>query len=123
MEKTRVAARSVMEALGLSDAIRHLYIDQTDSPWNEKVLVKRKKEYLDVKLFVWDDNLFLYGRIYRLLLYVLDMLDRSFGYDSTKVPREEGGSSVRELYTQIWSIYVDSRVERSGIPSFYDRTI
>lgn len=124
MEKTRLAAQSVLEALGLSDAIHHLYIDHTDSPWNEKVLVKRKKEYLDVKLTVWNDNLFLYGRIYRLLLHVFDTLDRNFGYDPRKVPREEAASSsVEELYTQIWSIYVDSRMEKSGIPNFYDKAM
>jgi hypothetical protein len=123
MENIRIAVDSVIEALGLADSIGRVYLEMTDSPWTEKVLVKRKKEHPDVKLTVWHDNLYLYGRIYRLLLYVYDMLDPDFGYNSKKVPKEEGEAAVRELYTQIWSIYVDSRVERNAIPNFYDRTM
>jgi hypothetical protein len=123
MEKIRIAVESVVEALGIGDSTGKVYLEETETPWNEKVLVKRKKEHLDVKLTLWKDNLFLYGRIYRLLLYVYDMLNREFGYNSQKIPREDGQLPIRELYTQIWSIYVDSRVEKEGIASFYDRTM
>lgn len=123
MEKTRIAADSVVEALGIGDSVRRVRVESTDTPWNEKVLIDRKTEHLDVKLIVWEDNLFLYGRVYRLLLYVYDFLNREFGYDAGKVPKEEEESSVRGLYRQIWSIYVDSRMEKMGIPNFYDRTM
>ena len=46
------------------------FIEETDSPWNEKALIKRKKDYLDVKITIWEDSSFLYGRIYRLFLYI-----------------------------------------------------
>ncbi len=123
MEKTRIAADSVVEALGIGDSVRRVHIETTETPWKEKVLVEEKKEHLDVKLLVWEDNLFLYGRVYRLLLYVYDTLDPAFGYGAERVPEKQREPSVRKLYTHIWSIYVDSRMEKMGIANFYDRTV
>lgn len=106
----------------MRDSVRQVYTEETDSPWDEKVLIKRKREYLDVKLFVWGENLYLYGRIYRLLLYVYDVLNPSFNYDSKRAPKEDE-RRVWDLYSQIWGVYVDSRLERARIPNFYDRLL
>jgi hypothetical protein len=64
-----------------------------------------------------------YGRIYRLFLYVADVLDGAFLYDPRITPDEEKESSIRDRYNQIWSLYVDSRMERLGIESFFDRAL
>ncbi len=122
MDKTRVVVEDVLTSLEMRPAVRHVYAEETDSPWNEKILVKRKKDHADVKIVVWNDNLYLYGRIYRLLLYIRDMLDASFEYDSAGAPGEDE-PEVRELYSQIWGVYVDSRLERARIPNFYDRLL
>lgn len=122
MDKAAVVVEDVLTSLRMRDAVREVYTEETDSPWNERVLVKRKKEYLDVKITVWDENMYLYGRIYRLLLYVYDILDSSFQYDPKRAP-QENETGVRELYSQIWGIYVDSRLERSRMPDFYDRLL
>ena len=120
MDKERVVVDDVLASLGMREAVREVYIEETDSPWNEKVMVKRKKDHFDVKIAVWKDNRYLYGRIYRLLLYIYDIRDPVFRYDPGGAPKENQRSAW-ELYSQTWGIYVDSRLERARIPDFYDR--
>jgi hypothetical protein len=122
VDKAAIVVEDVLTSLGMRDCVREVYTEETDSPWNEKVLVKRKKEYLDVKISVWKENMYLYGRIYRLLLYIYDILNPSFDYDSKRAPKEEQ-IDVWELYSQIWGVYVDCRLERARIPNFYDRLL
>ncbi len=122
MDKIKIVVEDVLTSLQMRDSVRQVYTEETDSPWNEKVLIKRKKEYLDVKIFVWNENIYLYGRIYRLLLYIHDVLDPFFDYDSRRAPGEEE-AGVREIYSQVWGIYVDSRLEKAHIPDFYDRLL
>jgi len=38
-------------------------------------------------------------------------------------PDEEKEPKIRERYNQIWSIYVDSRMERQGIENFFDKAL
>jgi hypothetical protein len=122
VDKERIVVEDVLASLAIRDSVREVYVERTDSPWNEKVLVKRKRDHLDAKICVWEDNRYLYGRIYRLLLYIYDILNPAFLYDSRRAPKEEE-APVWELYSQIWGIYVDSRLERTRIPNFYDRTL
>ncbi|OPX98442.1 MAG: hypothetical protein A4E60_03064 [Syntrophorhabdus sp. PtaB.Bin047] len=123
MQEKRSLVRSVIEELGISRHINNVVIEGTDSPWLEKALIKRKKGTLDVKTYIWMDEAFVYGRIYRLFLYVADVLDGAFLYDPRITPDEEKESSIRDRYNQIWSLYVDSRMERLGIESFFDRAL
>lgn len=123
MEDKRSLALSIVDHLGISRSINNIVVEETDSPWNEKALIKRKKGALDVKTFVWDDEAFLYGRIYRIFLYISDVLDPSFQYDPRITPDEEKEPRIRDRYNQIWSLYVDSRMERLNIESFFDRTL
>jgi hypothetical protein len=120
VDKATVVVEDVLTSLRMRDLVPRVYTEETDSPWNEKVLVKEGMEYPDVKITVWNDNMYLYGRVYRLLLYVSDMLNPSFHYDSDRAPKEDE-TGAWELYSQIWGIYVDSRMERTHIPNFYDR--
>jgi hypothetical protein len=76
-----------------------------------------------VKLLVWDNPAFLYGRIYRLFQYICDLLDPDFSYDAAPPPGPGSHPVARERYVQLWSIYVDSRMERKGIGNFYDRAL
>ncbi len=123
MQEKRSLVRSVTEDLGIARHINNVVIEGTDSPWLEKALIKRKKGALDVKTYIWMDEAFVYGRIYRLFLYVADVLDAAFLYDPRITPDEEKEPSIRDRYNQIWSLYVDSRMERLGIESFFDRTL
>lgn len=123
MEDTRTVANAIISQLGLTPSVKSFVIEETDSPWQEKALIKRKKGHLDVKIIIWDDDTFLYGRIYRLFLYIRDVLNPAFQYDPKITPDEDKEPGVRDRYNQIWSLYVDSRMERLGIENFYDRIL
>jgi hypothetical protein len=114
-------ARKVIESLGIASSIRGVLTEETDSPWNEKALIKRKGAHLDVKITVWRNDAFLYGRVFRLFLYISDVLDPGFRYDPGIAPDEDKEPEATARYNQIWSLYVDSRMERRGIENFFDR--
>lgn len=123
MEEKRAIAQEIINTLGIAPLIHIVVIEKGDSPWSEKAHIKWKKDHLDVKAFIWDDQTFLYGRIYRLFLYIVDVLNPVFEYKPRISPDEEKEPKVRERYNQIWSIYVDSRMERLGIENFFDRAL
>ena len=119
----KAIAQEVMNTLGIAPLVRSIVIEKGDTPWSEKALIKWKKDHLDVKAIIWDDPTFLYGRIYCLFLYIVDVLNPVFEYKPRMSPDEEIEPKVRDRYNQIWSIYVDSRMERLGIENFYDRSL
>ncbi|MBA4418963.1 MAG: hypothetical protein C0392_13810 [Syntrophus sp. (in: bacteria)] len=124
MQSKESLARDILNSLTISGAIRNIYIDNVASPWSEKVeRLKAKKGNVDVKLTLWDSDTFLYGRIYRLFLYVHDALDSSFTYNRDLIPHGTSEPKTRELYNHIWGIYVDSRIERLGIDSFFNKIL
>jgi len=123
LEEKRIIAKDVINSLGIAQSVRSTFIEETDSPWNEKALIKRKKGLLDVKLTIWKDTLFLYGRIYHLFLYIYDVLNPNFQYDPKITPDEDREPKIRDRYNQIWSLYVDSRIEKIGIENFYDKAL
>jgi hypothetical protein len=117
-------AENILVQENLSSRIRKVYVENTSSPWKEKtVRLIRRKGHIDLKLTLWNSELFLYGRIYRLVLYVRDALDPAFLYNREAIPRGTVEAKKRELYNHIWSIYVDSRIERMGIENFFDKTL
>jgi hypothetical protein len=67
-----------------------------------------------------EGNAFLPGRVFRLFLYILDVLDPQFQYNPKLAPDEEKEPEITARYNQIWSLYVDSRMERRGIENFFD---
>lgn len=123
MEDKKAIAQEIVNTLGIAPLVRSIVIEKSQSPWSEKSLIKWKKDHLDVKAFIWDDPTYLYGRIYRLFLYIVDVLNPVFEYAPRISPDEEREPRARERYNQIWSIYVDSRMERLGIDNFYDRVL
>ena len=123
MEETETTAKNISSILGIDHSIRHIFIEETDSPWNEKALIKRKKDHLDVKITIWEDSTFLYGRIYRLFLYIYDVLNPHFRYNPHIAPEENKEPRLKDRHNQIWSIYVDSRLEKRGIENFFNRAV
>jgi hypothetical protein len=117
-------ARDILETLPIANLIRNVYVKEVDSPWSEEVTrLSKKTGPVDVKLTLWKNDMFLYGRIYRLLLYVCDALNPNFQYNPDRIPHGVAESKARENYNHIWGIYVDSRIERMGIESFFDKTL
>ena len=123
MDNGEIIADEVINSLEIAHFIRNKYIEKTNSPWNEKTFIKRKKDHIDVKITIWEDKRFLYGRIYRLFLYIFDVLNPLFQYKPQIAPDEYKDPKMKERHNQIWSIYVDSRMERKGIETFYDKLL
>jgi hypothetical protein len=123
MLETRRIAQDVCASLELTEWMGTLHVEGADTPWNEKVRLRKKKGGFDVRLFVWENQAYLYGRVYRLLLYVKDALDHDFLYNIDDVPHGTLEPKSRENYHHIWSIFVDSRLEQRGIDNFFDRTL
>jgi hypothetical protein len=119
-----VAARNILDSLSISKSIKDIHIEEVGSPWNEKViLLKKRNVYNDVKLCLWTNNTFLSGRIHRLFLYISDALDQDFKYDEKIVPHGTWEHKARETYNHIWGIYVDSRIANMGMENFFDKTL
>jgi hypothetical protein len=123
LDAVRKIALDVVDYLGIAHWIRNIFTEETDSPWNEKGQIKRRKGNIDVKIAVWPDDTLLYGRVFRLFIYILDVLNPDFGYDPAIAPSEDKEPLARTRYNQIWSLYVDSRVERKGFANFFDRQL
>jgi hypothetical protein len=121
LDNANKIADEITNSLEIAHFIKNIYIENTHSPWNEKGFIKRKRDHLDVKITIWEDNRFLYGRIYRLFLYIYDVLNPHFQYKPQIAPDEYKEPKMKDRHNQIWSIYVDSRVERMGIKTFYDK--
>ena len=117
-------ARDILETLPIANLIRDIYMKEVDSPWGERIIrLQRKPGPVDVKLTLWKNDMFLYGRIYRLFLYISDALDPNFQYNPELTPHGVAEPKARETYNHIWGIYVDSRLEKMGIESFFDKTL
>lgn len=113
-----------METLPISSSIRNIIIKEVDSPWGEKIFrVQPESPLTDVRLTLWKNDKFLYGRIYRLFLYISDALDPKFQYNPKLIPHGMAEPKARETYNHIWGIYVDSRIEKMGIENFFDKTL
>lgn len=121
MADRELIVREVISSLNIAEKVKKVLFEDVKSPWDERAFIKRKRDALEVKLKVWDDEAFLYGRIYRLFLYIYDVLNEKFGYDPRIAPDEDKEPRLKDRHNQIWSIYVDSRLEKEGIENFFDR--
>jgi hypothetical protein len=121
LSERKALAKDIADSLAISGSIKSVFIEEVDSPWNEKAMIKRKKQHLEVKLTLWKGEPFLYGRIYRLFLYLHDVLNPAFLYSSKKAPEEDKEPRYRDRYNQIWSLYVDSRMEKMALENFFDK--
>ncbi|HVN94964.1 MAG TPA: hypothetical protein VMT62_00905 [Syntrophorhabdaceae bacterium] len=121
IDSTQIGLAAI-EELGIRSSIRNLVIESAASPWSEKIIVDGRDPF-DVKATIWHDEKFIAARIYRLLLYVADVLNPAFLYSEEHVPDRWREPSVRRRYNQIWALAVDSRIERRGMENFYDKTL
>jgi hypothetical protein len=116
--------RNLLGLLKIREEVGDIHLRSVSSPWDEKIRLKQRgKKQGGIDISLWDGEEFLCGRIYRLLLYVSDALDPRFLYRSEEKPRGSEEPKVREIYHHLWSISVDSRIERAGIDNFFDRAL
>jgi hypothetical protein len=110
-------------AVGSGAEVRNISLKEVRSPWDEKVQLRLKAGYTDIVLHIWNSPQFLAARIHRLVLYGIDSLNPAFSYDRNAVLALALAPKTREAHNHIWSIYVDSRIERMGLENFFDRTL
>jgi hypothetical protein len=123
METNKRIASEILHTLAIDGAIRNISISDVGSPWDEKTRLRKSKDGYDIALHIWKSSHFLFARIYRLLLYVADALDPRFNYNINEIPNGTTEPRIRETHNHIWSIYVDSRIERLGFENFYSRQV
>ncbi len=59
------------------------------------------------------------GRVRHELMHVFDQLDEGFRYKESQVPSE--GTGAHRRYKYLWNVYIDSRLSKSGKPSYETR--
>lgn len=113
------------DALSLAPvgAINRITCKQIESPWREKIRLHSKRGCVEAVFHLWKSGEYLEARIHRLARYVLDSLDPSFKYDLQGMLSLDANKEIRRAHNHIWSIYVDSRMERMGFENFFDRSI
>jgi hypothetical protein len=121
-ETVKRIARAAL-AMGSGPAVRSISLKEVCSPWDEKVQVRFKAGHTDITLHIWNGPQFLAARVHRLVLYGLDSLSPAFSYDRNAVLAMNLTPRTRETHNHIWSIYVDSRIEKIGLENFFDRTL
>jgi hypothetical protein len=98
-------------------------LKEAKSPWAEKIRLRRTWEYIEAELHIWMSPEFLAARINRLALFALDSLDPGFAFDMDAMVALRADARIRRAHNHIWTIYVDSRIERMALDNFFDRSL
>jgi hypothetical protein len=108
----------------IEDVIRELGIDKkveqttikhpsSDSPIDMNYL---SEDNVSLELDIVDSLDNLEGRVRHELMHVADQLDDKFKYKDSLIPRKGTGAFRR--YKYLWNVYIDSRLVKSGKPSY-----
>lgn len=122
---TELATETARAALaGVSPGtVDSIVFEEVRSPWEERVRLHSRKNHTEAVFCIWKSPAFLSARIHRLALYILDSLDPVFQYDRDAAAALSAVPQIRQDHNHIWSIYVDSRIERMGLENFFDRAL
>jgi len=105
----------VVEDLGINQKLEKIMIKHTpaESPIDMNYLSSDNIS-LDLEIVDSLDNL--EGRVRHELMHVADQLNEKFKHRDTLVPPEGTGAFRR--YKYLWNVYIDSRLVKSGKPSY-----
>ena len=105
----------VVEELGINQKLEKIMIKHTpaESPIDMNYLSSDNIS-LDLEIVDSLDNL--EGRVRHELMHVADQLNEKFKHRDTLVPPEGTGAFRR--YKYLWNVYIDSRLVKSGKPSY-----
>ncbi len=105
----------VVEELGINQKLEKIMIKHTpaESPIDMNYLSSDKIS-LEFEIVDSLDNL--EGRIRHELMHVADQLNEKFQHRDSLVPPEGTGAFRR--YKYLWNVYIDSRLVKSGKPSY-----
>ena len=100
--------------LGINQKLEKISIKHPpDTPIDMSYLSSDNKS-LELEIVDSLDNL--EGRVRHELLHVADQLDGKFKYKDSLIPPEGTGAFRR--YKYLWNVYIDSRLIKSGKPSY-----
>ena len=105
----------VVEELGINQKLEKIMIKHTpaESPIDMNYLSPDNTS-LDLEIVDSLENL--EGRVRHELMHVADQLNEKFKHRDTLVPPEGTGAFRR--YKYLWNVYIDSRLVKSGKPSY-----
>ena len=105
----------VVEELGINQKLEKIMIKHTpaESPIDMNYLSPDNTS-LDLEIVDSLENL--EGRVRHELMHVADQLNEKFKHKDSLVPPEGTGAFRR--YKYLWNVYIDSRLVKSGKPSY-----
>ena len=105
----------VVEELGIDQKLKKIMIKHTpaETPIDMNYLSPDNNS-LDLEIVDSLDNL--EGRVRHELMHVADQLNEKFKHKDSLVPPEGTGAFRR--YKYLWNVYIDSRLVKSGKPSY-----
>ncbi len=105
----------VADELGINQKLEKITIKHTpaDSPIDMNYL---SSDNLSLELEIVDSLDNLEGRVRHELMHVADQLNEKFKHRDSLVPSEGTGAFRR--YKYLWNVYIDSRLVKSGKPSY-----
>ena len=105
----------VVEELGINQKLEKIMIKHTpaESPIDMNYLSPDNTS-LDLEIVDSLENL--EGRVRHELMHVADQLNEKFKHRDSLVPPE--GSGAFRRYKYLWNVYIDSRLVKSGKPSY-----
>lgn len=105
----------VVRELGIDKKVKQITIKHppSDSPIDMNYLSENNVS-LELEIVDSLDNL--EGRVRHELMHVADQLNDKFKYKDSLIPRKGTGAFRR--YKYLWNVYIDSRLVKSGKPSY-----
>lgn len=105
----------VVRELGIDKKLEQITIKHppSDSPIDMNYL---SEDNVSLELEIVDSLDNLEGRVRHELMHVADQLDDKFKYKDSLIPRKGTGAFRR--YKYLWNVYIDSRLVKSGKPSY-----
>ncbi|MBT6230814.1 MAG: hypothetical protein HOI47_29585 [Candidatus Scalindua sp.] len=105
----------VVEELGINQKLEKIMIKHTpaESPIDMNYL---SSDNISLDLEIVDSLENLEGRVRHELMHVADQLNEKFKHRNSLVPPEGTGAFRR--YKYLWNVYIDSRLVKSGKPSY-----
>ena len=106
---------NVVEELGINQKLEEIKIKHppADSPIDMNYL---SSDNVSLELEIVDTLDNLEGRVRHELMHVADQLDEKFKHRDSLIPPEGTGAFRR--YKYLWNVYIDSRLVKSGKPSY-----
>lgn len=105
----------VVRELGIDKKVKQITIKHppSDSPIDMNYL---SEDNVSLELEIVDSLDNLEGRVRHELMHVADQLNDKFKYKDSLIPRKGTGAFRR--YKYLWNVYIDSRLVKSGKPSY-----